>query len=312
MTEKLKKIMSYPLWRQRIELGDGYVTTGRVNQTFWKALHFPEDVKGKSFLDIGANDGLFSFMAEQKGAAEVVASDLYKDSIGSMEDGWSDEGIQLLKDYFDSKISIHKNGIYHLEELNKTFDLVLVNHIINWLDDIELAIKKLALATKGTLYISDGFLLESNPVNRIAPKDMPIRSLYKSSYIILLLEKNGFKIDALTEINYQHFFIHDFVNYPIVKLKENTKVYQLPEAGSEFKLMGNTQNTSYFRMGDFYHVFQLGWVHKDDAIVNHYTPSKAYKISKAIGMLKLYYSFLNSRFKKKNGYTYFMIKATKV
>ncbi len=72
MNDQLKRILSYPLWRQCIDLGNGYATTGRVNKKLWKGLLFPENVKDKSFLDIGANDGLFSFMAEQKGA-KVIA-----------------------------------------------------------------------------------------------------------------------------------------------------------------------------------------------------------------------------------------------
>lgn len=311
MNEELKRILSYPLWRQCIDLGNGYVTTGRVNERLWKILRFPEDVKNKSFLDIGANDGLFSFMAEQKGASQIVASDLYKDSIGSMEDGWSDEGIVMLKNYFKSNISIHKNGIYHLNELDQKFDIVLINHIINWLDDIELAIKNVALATKGTVYISDGFLLETNANDKIVPKDMPIRFMYKPSVFARILEKYGFKIDAITEINYQPIFINDFVNFPTIRLKANTKIFKLPEVSEDFILSSETKNVSHCYIGDFYHVWQLGWVHRDSVEISYYKPSQFYKLSKLTGMLKLYYWFLNYKFKKKNQYSYFMIKATK-
>ncbi len=312
MNEQLQRILSYPLWRQCIDLGNGYTTTGRVNKALWKGLHFPDDVKGKSFLDIGANDGLFSFMAEQKGAVPIVASDLYKDTIGSMEDGWSDEGINLLKEYFNSNILIHKNGIYHLNELNMQFDVILVNHIINWLDDIELAIKNLALASKGSVYISDGFLLETNLKDSITPENMPIRSLYKPSVITSLLKKNGFKIDAVTEINYQPFFINDFINFPTIKLNEHTKIYKLPFTDSDFILSGAVKQISYCKVGNFYHVFQLGWVHKNDVTVSYYKPSKFYTLSKLTGLLNIYYSFLNYKFKRKNNYTYFIIKATKL
>ncbi len=228
-----------------------------------------------------------------------------------MEDGWSDEGIRLLKDYFKSNISIHKNGIYHLDELNQKFDIVLVNHIINWLDDIDFAFKNLALATKGSVYISDGFLLENNIHDKIIPKNMPIRFMYKPSVITKVLEKNGFKVDAVTEINYQPFFISDFINFPTVKLAANTKIFKLPEFSDQFTLSAASQTVSYCHIGEFYHVSQLGWVHKDSVEITYYKPSKFYKLAKLTGFLTLYYLFLNYKFKKKNGYSYFMIKATK-
>ncbi len=62
-------------WYHTIDLGHGVVTKGiGVQETGSEIL---PDVSGRSVLDIGAWDGKFSFLAEQGGAARVVALDHY-------------------------------------------------------------------------------------------------------------------------------------------------------------------------------------------------------------------------------------------
>jgi len=67
-------------WWHSIDLGEGVVTPGRKSAELlageWDALDLP-DLAGKSVLDIGAWDGYFSFEAERRGAARVVALDHY-------------------------------------------------------------------------------------------------------------------------------------------------------------------------------------------------------------------------------------------
>jgi tRNA (mo5U34)-methyltransferase len=71
------------MWWHSIELGDGVVTPG-VKPTDANAelaaLHLP-DLRGKTVLDIGAWDGLYSFAAERLGAKRVVALDHFVWSI---------------------------------------------------------------------------------------------------------------------------------------------------------------------------------------------------------------------------------------
>lgn len=64
-------------WWHRIDLGNGLVTPG-LDETPAKllTLGFPEDLTGKSVIDIGAWDGFFSFEAERRGAS-VLATDHY-------------------------------------------------------------------------------------------------------------------------------------------------------------------------------------------------------------------------------------------
>lgn len=65
-------------WWHSIDLGHGVVTTGHKSAELLRdelaAIGFP-DVRGKSVLDVGAWDGFYSFEAERRGAARVVALD---------------------------------------------------------------------------------------------------------------------------------------------------------------------------------------------------------------------------------------------
>ncbi len=65
-------------WYHTLDLGNGIVTAGVDNSSErLTRLQLPASLAGKSVLDIGAWDGFFSFEAERRGAARVVASDAY-------------------------------------------------------------------------------------------------------------------------------------------------------------------------------------------------------------------------------------------
>ena len=72
----LKKIPEMT-WMHSIEVGRGVVTPGSwgaPNPLIVSALD-DVDFKGKKVLDIGCWDGLWSFMAEDRGASEIYATD---------------------------------------------------------------------------------------------------------------------------------------------------------------------------------------------------------------------------------------------
>ena len=75
---------SVPVWFHSIDLGGGVVTPGMKTAgqlaSELEALRLP-DLRGKTVLDVGAWDGFYSFEAERRGAARVVALDHYAWSI---------------------------------------------------------------------------------------------------------------------------------------------------------------------------------------------------------------------------------------
>ena len=74
--EALRASVGELVWHHRIDLGHGVVTPGLgASQEIAEELFPP--VAGRTVLDIGAWDGLYSFRAERKGASRVVALDHY-------------------------------------------------------------------------------------------------------------------------------------------------------------------------------------------------------------------------------------------
>jgi tRNA (mo5U34)-methyltransferase len=65
-------------WWHPIDLGNGVVTPGiDCTPSRLAEIRLPEDLRGKSVLDIGAWDGFFSFEAERRGARRVLATDSF-------------------------------------------------------------------------------------------------------------------------------------------------------------------------------------------------------------------------------------------
>lgn len=65
-------------WWHSIDLGNDLVTPGRRGLDSLEedaAIMLPDDLSGKTVLDVGAWDGFFSFAAERRGARRVVAID---------------------------------------------------------------------------------------------------------------------------------------------------------------------------------------------------------------------------------------------
>ena len=74
--DELRAAVAAQGWFHTIDLGGGIVTAGRdesARKLGWLSL--PDDLSGRSVLDVGAWDGFFSFECERRGAARVVALD---------------------------------------------------------------------------------------------------------------------------------------------------------------------------------------------------------------------------------------------
>lgn len=313
MNEAVKKILSYPFWRQSIELNDGYKTPGFINKTLWSSLRLPENLNGKTFLDVGANDGLLSFEAEKRGAKKIVASDLYKNSIDTMKNGWSQAGITMLKDYFDSKVELHTEGIYHLSEMKRTFDVVLVNNVIVWLEDLDMAIDQLSKVTSGTLYLADGFLVDNKAPKCLRVEKGPMRYMYNLKYMTRALESKGFKIESITSYNNQKVFTKNFIELPNITASAGTKIYHFPESGSGFILSDkDLHGQANMKYQDYTHLAEYGWFKNSEVKTTYFKPSKLYRIAAGLHLLNLYYEFLQRKHIRKNGNNAYIIKANKL
>jgi tRNA (mo5U34)-methyltransferase len=80
IAELRQEMFSFRDWYHKIDLGNGLITPGRDYEKIWHVCRSTMDrvdFRGKRVLDIGACDGLWAFEAERRGAALVVATDLF-------------------------------------------------------------------------------------------------------------------------------------------------------------------------------------------------------------------------------------------
>lgn len=79
-TESLAERVAKIRWEHMIDLGNGVITPGRESLEWqaWKCRCLPNDLTGKTVLDVGAWDGFYSFEAMNRGAKGVLAMDNYQ------------------------------------------------------------------------------------------------------------------------------------------------------------------------------------------------------------------------------------------
>lgn len=122
-SEQIQAEMSRIKWFHRIELGDSIVTPGLDDSSAkLQSLEIPENLSGKTVLDIGAWDGFFSFEAERRGAKRVLATDSF--CWGGA--GWgTKEGFEFARRVLRSKVEDHEIDIMDLSrEKVGAFDVV--------------------------------------------------------------------------------------------------------------------------------------------------------------------------------------------
>jgi tRNA (mo5U34)-methyltransferase len=115
-------------WYHEFDFGRGLSARSRIENVavirqIWQFIEEQLDridFRGKSVLEIGAWDGYWSFYAERRGAASVLATD-------DATQNWSDgRGLPLARALLDSKVEIRQDvSIYDLAGLNRQFDIIL-------------------------------------------------------------------------------------------------------------------------------------------------------------------------------------------
>lgn len=149
-------------WYHSIDLGDGVVTPG-VDDTASRMapLELPDDLSGKTVLDIGAWDGVFSFEAERRGAKRVLATDSFCWS----GEGWgTKEGFETARTILGSSVEDHEIDVMDLSpERVGTFDVVFFIGVLYHLRHPLLALERVASVTDGLLIIDTHTALADDP-----------------------------------------------------------------------------------------------------------------------------------------------------
>jgi tRNA (mo5U34)-methyltransferase len=167
-------------WFHRIEIAPGIVTPG-TEDTPRKAklLQLPDDLTGKRVLDVGAYDGYFSFEAERRGAAFVLAYDhLYPDNTG----------FATAKKLLNSRVEYCVGSVYDLDPAKVgEFDVVFFLGVIYHLRHPLLALERLRSVCRGHMYLEshvtrDGFeidgKLHTSPEIEELLRNLPIAVFY--------------------------------------------------------------------------------------------------------------------------------------
>jgi tRNA (mo5U34)-methyltransferase len=156
--EELRKAVAEIEWWHTIDLGHGIVTPGKDNSPEkLRFLRMPERLDDRSVLDIGAWDGFFSFEAERRGAARVLATDSFAwegTNVGSKE------GFELARRALSSKVEDrHIDPTELSPEAIGTFDVVLFLGVLYHLRDPLGVLERVASVTApGGLCIVETFV----------------------------------------------------------------------------------------------------------------------------------------------------------
>ncbi len=187
-----KKIKSVESWYHSIDLR-GHITPGEISPQQHKRIadQIP-DLSGKSVLDIGAADGYYSFLAEQRGAKRVVAIDSFPYRKGTYDQCL--KGFKVAKEILGSKVAYWILGVEDLDELEEDFDVVFMFGVHYHLYDPILGFDKACAKCKELFLLEGDALLTpwAHMVYDFNPEDKS--RTWRLSYLLLgiLLKQRGF------------------------------------------------------------------------------------------------------------------------
>ena len=147
--EELRKQVQQIRWHHSIDLGNGIITPGAVdNLSKLKSIGLPNDLTNKTVLDIGAWDGFYSFEAEKRGAKRILATDSYVWRGVKLGSGGSKKGFLLARKILNSQVEDLFIDILDISpEKIGTFDVVLFLGVLYHMRHPLLSLEKVASVT---------------------------------------------------------------------------------------------------------------------------------------------------------------------
>lgn len=268
---ELVELFSLKEWRQRIHLYDDIYTPGTRCEYEWDLCKMPDKLSNQTFIDVGSNDGMMSFLAEQKGAKEVTSVDLYINDDATnldMTNGWSINRIQKVKSFKKSTISILPCSIYNLATLNKKYDIVYCGNVIAWLDNPIEALKQLGSLTNKTLIIREDISkIKGKPVLEYINNETFTSCMFNGnrSFYISVLKSLGFKnieIVPVDEYEIVERRANDFEKFTIC---DKAKIFINPFTPEIEGMNTNSKiSTASVKINNKYFFNMIGWVDESD------------------------------------------------
>jgi tRNA (mo5U34)-methyltransferase len=162
-------------WHGGMNLGGGMFTKGisQPERNLLPAIALPQDLNGKTVLDIGTWDGYMAFECERRGASRVVAVDSFVWSEAYKEvdpKATGRAGFDLAHSLLDSKVEAVECEVLDLSPAQLgTFDIVLFLGVLYHMRHPLLALERVAAMTKELL------IIESHV---ISDKGKPVMAFY--------------------------------------------------------------------------------------------------------------------------------------
>ena len=141
------KVAEHPYFFHKFKLWEGLETPGWSDPAVDKLPYYglPERMDGMRVLDIGCAEGYFSFEAERRGAAEVIAVDSFHGSI---------ERFNIMREAFGSKVNAYLCNVYDISARTfGTFDFVMFFGVLYHLKHPWYALDKIASVCTGTMLL---------------------------------------------------------------------------------------------------------------------------------------------------------------
>jgi 2-polyprenyl-3-methyl-5-hydroxy-6-metoxy-1,4-benzoquinol methylase len=139
----------------KFDLGDGLVIDGEYDMA--KYLHhygLPENLLGKSVLDIGTSTGFFAFECARRGA-QVTAIDL-----------WDGAFFSTIRDALGLNVRYVQKSIFDLDIAFGQFDLVICGSLLLHLRDIFGAIERIRSVCQGEAIVATAVMQGSQYQDR--------------------------------------------------------------------------------------------------------------------------------------------------
>ena len=220
-------------WYHYFKIGNVETTNTRttMNYQMWISQIIPTDLNGMKILDIGANDGFYSFLCESRGAKRILAIDRNQPELTDtylkgenvcqydtiLKNKRQEERFQVLKKILNSKVDYKVMNVYDLDSINETFDTALFFGVYYHLENPVLAFQKIFPKINDSLFLS-GHIIESKDPIMYLNDNKPHGGWFASSECLLQIgEKIGFKKCVLLDTLDMNFDIYSRTTDPDMK-----------------------------------------------------------------------------------------------
>jgi len=225
-------------WYHYFKIGNVETTNTRttMNYQMWVSQIIPTDLNGMKILDIGANDGFYSFLCESRGAKRILAidrnqpelTDTYlKENVPSKDTSQYDtifknkrqeERFQVLKKILNSKVDYKVMNVDDLDFINETFDTALFFGVYYHLENPVLAFQKIFPKINDSLFLSGHIIESKDPIMYFNRDVNPHGGWFASSECLLQIgEKIGFKKCVLLDTLDMNFDMYSRTTDPGLK-----------------------------------------------------------------------------------------------